>query len=102
RFRDQLLAESIAVSVSCVKKSDAEIERLVHERDRFALGKISPPAGGDRPESKSDFADLELGVLVSAKLHREGVERSPDCRVESKFGIISASASRLICSRTRM
>ena len=46
-----------------------EIERLVHERDRFALGEISPPAGRDGPETEADFADFEIGILISAKAH---------------------------------
>src|SRR5205823_5810130 len=70
RFRDQLLAQSVAVSVSCIEKGNSEIERLVHERDCFALGEISPPTGRDRPETEADLADFKIGVLVSAKLHR--------------------------------
>ena len=49
RLRDQFFAQSVSVRVSCIEQCDAEIERLVHERDRFALGKISPPSGGNRP-----------------------------------------------------
>ena len=44
-LRDQLFAQAVAVGVGGVKERDAEIERLVHERDRFAFGEISPPAG---------------------------------------------------------
>src|SRR5438270_3623238 len=67
---DQFLAQSVAVSVSCIEKGNSEIERHVHERDCFALGEISPPAGRDRPETESDLADFKIGVRVSAKLHR--------------------------------
>ena len=45
RLRDQFFAQSVAVGVGCIEKRDAEIERLVHERDRFALREIPPPAG---------------------------------------------------------
>src|SRR5437879_11844505 len=45
RFGDQLLAQTVSVSVRRVEQRDAEIERLVHERNRFALREISPPPG---------------------------------------------------------
>src|SRR6266513_331539 len=45
RLGNQLLAQSVAVSISRIKERNAEIERLVHQCDRFAFGKISPPAG---------------------------------------------------------
>ena len=58
RLRDQFLAQSIAVGVGCIEEGNAEIERLVHERDRFALGKVSPPAGRNRPETEPDFTHV--------------------------------------------
>ena len=68
-LRDQFFAQAVAVGIGGIEKSHAEIERLVHERDRLALGEISPPAGGDRPKTEADFADLQVGVLVGAKAH---------------------------------
>src|SRR5205085_7527839 len=69
RFRDQLFTEPIAIGIGGIAKRDAQIERLVHERDRFALRKLSPPTGRDCPEPKSDFADTEVGVFVSTEAH---------------------------------
>src|SRR5438067_3117994 len=76
RFRDKLLAQAVSIGISRIKKSNAEIERLVHERDRFALGKISPPTGGNRPKSKSDFAHSKVGIFVSTEAHRLELKRS--------------------------
>src|ERR1043166_1855703 len=71
RFRDQLLAQPVAVSIGRIEQRDAEIECLVHERDRFALGKISPPTGRHRPEAEPHLAHYQVGVLVGAELHKE-------------------------------
>ena len=68
-FRDQFFAETSAVGISRIEQSDAEIECLVHERDCFPFGKISPPAGGNCPQTKTDFAHGQVCVLVSAKTH---------------------------------
>src|SRR5438046_467277 len=59
-FRDQLLAQSVSVSIGRVEESNAEIERLVHKRDRFAFRKISPPTRRNRPKAKANLADLEI------------------------------------------
>src|ERR1700730_16449772 len=101
RFGDQFLAQAVAVGIRGIEKGDAKVEGLVHERDRFTLGKISPPTGRNCPESEADFAHCQVGVLVGAKFHRRRIERSADCRVQSKPTKASASASRLICSSTR-
>ncbi len=69
-FRDQFFAQSVSVRVSGIEERDAEIKRFVHQRDRFALGKISPPTCRNRPQTKADFADSQIGILVSAKLHK--------------------------------
>src|SRR6266404_508666 len=66
-FRDQLLAEAVPVSIGGVEESYAEIEGFVHERDRFALRKISPPASRNRPKTKANFAHRKVGVFISAK-----------------------------------
>ena len=71
-LRDQFFAQSISIGVGRIEERDAEIKRLVHERDRFALGEISPPAGRDRPEAEADLADLQVGIFVSAKAHCNG------------------------------
>ena len=68
-LRNQLFAQSVAVRVGCIEERDAEIERLVHERDRFAFGKIPPPPSGNRPQTKADLADRQVGVLVIPKAH---------------------------------
>src|SRR5437879_8507169 len=70
RFRDQLFAQTVAIGISRIEQGDAEIERSLHERNRFAFGKISPPAGGNRPQTKADLANRQISVFVSAKLHR--------------------------------
>ncbi len=57
RLGNQFFAQTISVGVSRIEQGDTEIERLVHERDRFAFGKISPPAGGNRPQTKADLAN---------------------------------------------
>ena len=62
-----------AVAVSCfdhrIEKRYAEIECLMHERDCFALGEMSSPTGGNRPQTETDFAHGQVGVLVSPETH---------------------------------
>ena len=48
-LRDEFFAQAVAIGVGGIEKCDAQIERLVHKRNRLALCKSSPPAGGDRP-----------------------------------------------------
>src|SRR5437660_5736147 len=69
RLGNQFFAQPVSISVGRVEERNSEIERLVHQCDRFALGKISPPAGGNRPQTKADLADGQVRVFVSAKLH---------------------------------
>src|SRR4029077_6335765 len=71
RFCDQLFAQTIPVGISRIEQRNPEIKRLVHQRNRFTLGKISPPAGGNCPQPEADFTDCEIGILVSAKAHEE-------------------------------
>src|SRR5438270_8660653 len=66
---DQLLAQSVSISISRVEQRDAEIECLMHQRNRFAFGEISPPTRGNCPEPKPDLANRQVGVLVSAESH---------------------------------
>src|SRR5436190_19661032 len=73
---DQLFAQSISVRVGRIEQRDPEIERLAHERDRFALSEISPPTGGDCPQSEADFADCQVSVFVSAKAHTATISSS--------------------------
>jgi hypothetical protein len=61
---------AITISSRCFGKSDAEIERLVHQCDRFAFSKAAPPGGGNRPETKADVAHSEVSVFVSTIAHR--------------------------------
>src|SRR4030095_7005831 len=68
-FRDQFFAQSVSVSIARIKKIYTEIESLVHQCDRFALGEISPPAGRNRPETKPDLAYSQVGVLVRSEAH---------------------------------
>ena len=49
--------------VGCIEQRDTEIERPVHQRNCFGLGKISPPALGNRPVSKPDFTNGQVSVL---------------------------------------
>jgi hypothetical protein len=70
---DQFFTQPVAVRISRIKQSDAEIERLVHEGDRFAFGEISPPASGNRPQTKPDLAHRQLGALVRTEVHNDRV-----------------------------
>src|SRR5205085_8064769 len=70
RLCDQGLAQSVAVSIGRVEERDAQIERLVHQRDRLALGELSPPPGRDRPKTEPNFAHAQVGVFVSAIAHQ--------------------------------
>ncbi len=70
-FRDQFFAQAISIDVRGIEQRHAEIERLVHERDRFAFGEISPPTSRDRPKSETDFTHFQVGVFVNAKAHGE-------------------------------
>ena len=69
RFRDQLFAQSVSVRISRIKKNYTEIERFVHQCDRFALGEISPPTGRNRPQPEADLAYSQVGVLVRSEAH---------------------------------
>ena len=57
RFGDQFFTQSISVRIGCIEQSNSEIECLVHQCYCFAFGKISPPTGGDGPQTKANFAD---------------------------------------------
>src|SRR4029077_18668438 len=70
RLRDQFFAQSIPIGISRIEQRDAKIESLVHDPNRSALGKIPPPAGRNRPQTKADFAHSQIGIFVSAKTHR--------------------------------
>jgi hypothetical protein len=48
----------------------------MHQCDRFALGKISPPAGRDRPQPEANLAHREIGVLVGSETHDNKIKRS--------------------------
>ena len=41
----------------------------MHQRDRFALGEISPPASRNRPQTETNLADRQVCILVSPKKH---------------------------------
>src|ERR1700688_2254653 len=69
RLRDQFFAQSVSVRISRIEESDAEVKRVMHQRNRFALGEISPPTGGDCPQAEPDFADRQVGIFVCAKAH---------------------------------
>ena len=70
----------------------------MHERDRFALGKISPPTGGNRPETKADLADCQIGILVSAKLHKPKINhRGPE--VTERIWTFLLCALRVLCGK---
>ena len=69
RLGDQLFAQAVSVRIGCIKQCHTDIERPVHEFNRFALSKISPPAGRNRPQPEADFAYCQVGIFVSAKLH---------------------------------
>src|SRR5439155_25812277 len=70
RFGDVFLAQTVSVSIGGIERGDAQVERLVHERERLAFSVIPPPPGRDRPHSEADFTDGQVSVLVSAKFHR--------------------------------
>src|SRR5439155_20089193 len=69
RFRNKLFAQSVSVRIGCIEQRNAEVERLVHEGNRFALREISPPPGGNRPQTETNFAHCEVSVVVSPELH---------------------------------
>ena len=71
-----VLRSAVSIGIGGIEERDAEIERLVHERDRFAFGELSPPAGRNCPEAEADFADFEIGVFVGSKAHSKEVKRS--------------------------
>jgi hypothetical protein len=68
-LRDQFLAVAVAVGIGRIKKRDAQVERLVHQTDRLALGECAPPAGGNRPKTETDFRDANIGLRQRAKFH---------------------------------
>src|ERR1700692_3586572 len=69
RLRDQFFAQSVSVRISRIEESDAEVECVMHQRNRFALGEISPPTGGNCPQAEPAFADRQVGIFVSAETH---------------------------------
>jgi hypothetical protein len=97
RFRDQFLTQTVSVSVSRIKKRDAEVERLVHERGRLAFSEISPPASGNRPKPKADLAHSKIGVFVGAKTHGVTLtllKREPRCKEHRCFAVRQAGRLR--------
>ncbi len=68
---NKLLAQPVAVSIGGIEKGHPQIERFVHEGDRFAFSEVSPPPGGYCPKPKPDFADPEISVFIGRKLHNE-------------------------------
>src|SRR5207247_7748082 len=83
-----------------IEQRDTEIKRLMHQCDRFALGKISPPTGGNRPQTKANFAHRQVSILVRAKAHGVKVKRStskaqhPTPRLKSARQIARRAAIR--------
>ena len=73
---DEFLAVAVAVGVGGIEEGDAEIERLVHERDGFAFGEGAPPAGGDGPETEADFGDADFRFGQGAKFHAGSLDRA--------------------------
>ncbi len=41
----------------------------MHQRDRFALGKLTPPAGGNGPQTEGNFAHGQVRIFVRVKEH---------------------------------
>src|SRR6266487_3811215 len=71
-LRDQFFAQPVSVRIGCIEKRDPEIERLVHQRNRFALGELPPPGRGNRPQPKADFAHRQLaGIGLDAQAVKE-------------------------------
>src|SRR6266478_10045800 len=73
RLGNQFFAQPVAIRVGRIEQGDTEIERLMHERDRFALGKISPPTSRDRPKTEADLAYRKVGVFISAMAHGSSI-----------------------------
>src|SRR4030095_5782161 len=73
RLGDQFLAQTVSVGISRVEQRNTEIERLMHEPDRFALSEIPPPSGGNSPKTKPDFAHGQVGVSVGAETHSQSL-----------------------------
>ena len=70
RLGDYPLAVALAVGVAGVEEVDAEVERLLEEPDAVRLLDLAPPARADRPDSKADLRDIEVGVAKPPVLHR--------------------------------
>src|SRR5947208_9710516 len=68
RFRDQLFAQTVAIGISRIEQGDTEVERSLHERNRFAFGKISAPAGGNRAQTKANLANRQNSGFVTTKI----------------------------------
>src|SRR5438876_4394787 len=85
RLGNQFFAQPVSISVGRVEERNSEIERLVHECDRFAFGEASPPAGGDRPETEPDFTYGEVGIFVSAELHLGSSLTNPTENVQRRL-----------------
>jgi hypothetical protein len=77
------------------KQGDSQIRRLMHQPDRFARSKVSPPTGGNRPQTKTDLADCEIGVFVSSKM-QETYLTTLSAEVTEK-NYFSVSVSLLLC-----
>jgi sirohydrochlorin cobaltochelatase len=76
-FRDVFLAQAVAVSIGGIEKRHSKIESFVHECDRFAFAEIPPPTRGDRPQTKTDLADCQIGIFVGPETHRRQISPRP-------------------------
>jgi hypothetical protein len=88
----------IPVCVGCVKQRDAEVERLMHQPDRFAFSKISPPAGGNCPQTKTNLAHGQVSIFVSPETHEtylttENAEVTE--RIHYRLGVFCDSVVKL-------
>jgi hypothetical protein len=100
---DELLAVAVAVGVGGVEERDAEVVRLVHQRDGLALGEVAPPAGGDGPKAEADLGNADVGLRQRAKFHVP-ILRQPPARGKAGGKLVGGAFShppRLIGARAK-
>src|SRR4029077_1464152 len=72
---DEFFTASVSVGVGRIEQRDAQIKRLVHQRDRISVRVISPPTGRNRPQAEPHFAHPKVRSSKVTILH--SVHRMP-------------------------
>ena len=66
---DEFLAAPVSIGIGGIEQCDAQIERLVHQCNRFVVRVISPPTRRNRPEAEPDLAHPQVRSGKVAILH---------------------------------